>query len=106
MHNKGLVATVFTTQITECSSPLEVNGKHTEAIGPYASATFLFKLRLKEQGIRNGISSCKGEASRLLYLIVRNCKVYLMEMDIIHPVFKSRSQCNFRMLKSLIWLTS
>ena len=68
MHNQGPVATVFTTQITECSSPLDVNGKHTEAIGPYASATFLFKLRHKEQGIRKGISSCAGEDSQITQL--------------------------------------
>ena len=68
VHNRGLVATVFTTQITECSSPLEVGGKHTEAIGPYASATFLFKLRHKDRGIRSGISSCKGDVFGFLSL--------------------------------------
>ena len=61
VHNLGLVTTVLTTQIKDCSSHVEIEGKqHTEAINPHGSATFLFKLKYRGSKTLKLIQTCTG----------------------------------------------
>lgn len=65
IHNQGLVTTMFTTQVVGCTSPVEIEGLHTEPIGPYASETFHFTLKHLERPDVKNISTCVGKYMHL-----------------------------------------